>query len=63
MTEWLIENIPTILAALVLAAIIAIALWNKFKKKGCGCGCAGCPGCGAHADPKPSDSEKGETQS
>ncbi len=63
MTEWLIENIPTILAALVLAAIIAIALRNKFKTKGCGCGCAGCPGCDAHADPKPSDSEKGETKS
>lgn len=47
MADWLIVNGPTILAALVLAAVVSFALRSKWKKRTCGCGCANCQaGCG-----------------
>ena len=47
MADWLIGNGPTILVALVLAAVVFFALRGKWKKHSCGCGCANCQaGCG-----------------
>ena len=47
MTEWIREQMPTILASLVLLAVIAAAVAGliRNRKKGkttCGCGCAHC---------------------
>lgn len=50
--EWLIENFGTIVAGVILVAIIGLVLYNMIrnKKKGmssCGCGCSDCPAAGA----------------
>ena len=48
MFEWIAGNYVTVIAILVLAAVIAGAVWSvvRDKKKGrssCGAGCANCP--------------------
>ena len=47
MTEWVLNNISTIIVGAALAAIIicVVRLMIKNKKEGkssCGCGCGGC---------------------
>ena len=47
MTEWIREQLPTILVSLVLIAVVAAAVAGmvRDKRKGkasCGCGCAHC---------------------
>ena len=47
MATWLVANIGTILASLVIAGFVALIIISmiKDKKKGrnsCGCGCANC---------------------
>ena len=46
--DWIINNLGTIIVALVVAAVVGLIVFNyiRKKKKGqstCGCGCADCP--------------------
>ena len=52
MTEWITGNIGTILAALILAAVVYLAAASVIRDKrngrsACGSGCACCPMAGA----------------
>lgn len=41
--------VPTVIAGVVVVALIAVAIWHTRKKKGCGCGDGGCGSCkGCH---------------
>lgn len=46
--DWLINNIGTIVVAVVVAAIVGLIVFNRVRKKKngqstCGCGCSDCP--------------------
>ncbi len=48
MIFWISANIGTIIVVLLVAAVVALAVWSmvRDKRKGkssCGCGCSGCP--------------------
>jgi len=52
MTAWILGNLVSIAAALVIAAIVGFAVAHlvvKHKKGGCGCGC-GCGNCASDSD-------------
>ena len=54
--EFLSQNLPTVVAGLILAAIVAAAVTKMVRdkrrhKSSCGCGCANCPhACSSHQD-------------
>jgi hypothetical protein len=64
MFGWILENIGSLAAGLVLAVIVYILVRDMFKKgknSGCGCGCAGCSGCCPHMkETIGKNTEKGE---
>lgn len=48
MIEWIANNAGTIIAGLMVLAIVASVIIGMIRKKkngksACGCGCAGCP--------------------
>ena len=46
--NWLMENLPTILVGVAVAALVVLVIVRMVKsgrsgKSSCGCGCADCP--------------------
>ena len=60
-----LDQLPTILIILVLAAVVALAarsvLRNKKKGGSCGCGCSSCPMNGQCHSKEKDDSPKANT--
>ena len=58
MFGWIIENLPTIIALVVLAGLVTLVIIKlvRDKKKGknaCGCDCGSCPhSCMCHGEEK-----------
>ncbi len=44
MPLWITENLATIFIGMIVAVLIALALWYLYRSHRRG-GCAGCPGC------------------
>ncbi len=62
MIQWLSENLATILVALIVFAVLALAVAKLIRDKrrgrgGCSCGCGGCPHAGTcrREPPSPGD--------
>ncbi|SFX13584.1 FeoB-associated Cys-rich membrane protein [Ruminococcus sp. XPD3002] len=60
MTDWIRDNIASVILFAVVLIILAAALRSKIKSHkqgGCGCGCAGCSGCCIKSDKEEKNNE------
>lgn len=70
MLNWLSQNLPTILVALVVLAVCTLIVVKMIrdKKKGkssCGCGCSGCAMkelCHSQIAPRPKQSDEAQNK-